>query len=101
MCVSLTVYGFLHALQSCIGSVHIQSEVVELFLAQLTVPGLHFQHLTVQDLRTNPYWHIEEMFGARYPIRDHRFNQTIHDLIAAVVNQKYEAVSPVNLQCSL
>ena len=31
-------------------SVHIQSEVIQLLLAQLTVAGLLFQHLAAQDL---------------------------------------------------
>jgi len=52
VCVCLTVDGLLHPLQSCVGSVHIQSEVVQLLLAQLTVAGLLLQHLTAQDLTT-------------------------------------------------
>lgn len=48
----LTVYGLLYPLQSCVGRVHIQSEVIQLFLAQLTEAGLQLQHLTAQDLNT-------------------------------------------------
>ena len=51
--VQLTVYGLIHPLQSCKGSVHIQSEAIKLFLAQMTVMGLLFQHLTAEDLNTS------------------------------------------------
>lgn len=48
--VNLTVYGFFHPLQSCIGCVHVQSKVIQLLLAELTEFGLLFEHLTAQDL---------------------------------------------------
>lgn len=51
-CVHLTVYGLLHPLQSCIGSIHVQAKVIKLFLAQLMVFGLLFKHFTAQYLNT-------------------------------------------------
>lgn len=48
--VYLTVNSLLHPLQPCVCGVHIQSEVIKLFLAQLTEVGLLLQQLTAQDL---------------------------------------------------